>query len=187
MATICGEIVAPFKTELGWTAFYFGPLGLERLTFDHHSARAAQIGMNEISQTNAARTTKVSTELSATQIEHWCGELRDRLAAYAAGAAISFLDVPLNLTPFTQFQQCVYTACREIPAGTTLTYAELAGKAGSPLAARAIGNAMSRNRMPIVVPCHRVVGSHGSLGGFSSPSGLDMKRRLLAMECQYGG
>ncbi|MEX1224432.1 MAG: MGMT family protein, partial [Pirellulales bacterium] len=73
-------------------------------------------------------------------------------------------------------------ACRRIPIGQTMSYAELAAVAGSPGAARAVGNIMAGNRVPIIVPCHRVVGSGGSLGGYSSSGGLRTKRRLLSLE-----
>ena len=175
----------PFETKLGWMAFAFGPWGLDCLTFDHHSPRAAQIGLQQLARTRVTTqraSVKAASELSTDEIEHWSNMLYERLCAYADGSPVTFDDVPLYLSRYTHFQQQVYTACRHVPAGTTLTYSELATRVGSPLAARAIGNAMSRNRIPLVIPCHRVVGTHGSLGGFSSSSGLTMKRRLLAME-----
>ena len=72
--------------------------------------------------------------------------------------------------------------CRLIPYGQVLTYGELAERAGSPRAARAVGNVMRTNRFPLIVPCHRVVGAAGALGGYSAPTGLKMKRRLLRLE-----
>src|SRR5437762_530922 len=65
---------------------------------------------------------------------------------------------------------------------TRLTYGDLSAAAGAPGAARAVGNVMAQNRYPIIVPCHRVVGSAGSLGGFSARDGISMKRRMLEME-----
>jgi methylated-DNA-[protein]-cysteine S-methyltransferase len=82
----------------------------------------------------------------------------------------------------TDFQRKVLDACRAIPPGETLSYAELAVIAGAPGAARAVGNVMRTNRIPLVIPCHRVVGSGGSLGGYSAPDGLAMKRKLLERE-----
>jgi methylated-DNA-[protein]-cysteine S-methyltransferase len=64
------------------------------------------------------------------------------------------------------------------------TYGDLAAAIGSPGAARAVGSVMARNCFPLIVPCHRVLGAGGSLGGYSAPDGLRMKRRLLAMEGQ---
>ncbi len=73
-------------------------------------------------------------------------------------------------------------ACRRIPWGQTRSYAQLAAVAGRPGAARAVGSVMAKNRVPLVVPCHRVIASSGQLGGYSAPQGLSLKRRLLAME-----
>ena len=81
----------------------------------------------------------------------------------------------------TPFQKQVIRTCREIPYGETLTYGELAVKAGSPGGARAVGTTMRTNRFPIIVPCHRVVGANG-LGGFSASQGVQTKRRLLEIE-----
>jgi methylated-DNA-[protein]-cysteine S-methyltransferase len=80
----------------------------------------------------------------------------------------------------TRFQRQVWEELRRIPRGTTITYAELAARLGRPGAARAVGSAVARNPISIVVPCHRVVGSDGSLTGYAG--GLERKRALLAME-----
>ncbi|MBU0617216.1 MAG: MGMT family protein, partial [Planctomycetes bacterium] len=72
--------------------------------------------------------------------------------------------------------------CRRVCYGQTRSYKQLAEQLGRPGAARAVGTAMSRNPCPIVVPCHRVVRSDGSLGGFSGPDGVNTKHRLLQME-----
>ena len=77
--------------------------------------------------------------------------------------------------------------CRRIPYGRTMSYAELAAKAGSPNAARAVGNCMAGNRIPLIVPCHRVVCSDGRLGSYSAPGGTRMKRRLLDLESKKLG
>lgn len=108
--------------------------------------------------------------------------LADRIAAHVAGSPENFRDVPLDLSHLTAFQRKVVEECRKIRPGQTLTYGELAVRAGYPGAARAVGSTMARNRFPIVVPCHRVVGAGGSLGGFSAPSGISLKRRLLEVE-----
>src|SRR5207248_10965245 len=91
-------------------------------------------------------------------------------------------DVPLDLSRLSEFQNRVVRACRRIARGRVRTYGELAAACGSPGAARAVGTVMAKNRYPIIVPCHRVVGSAGSLGGFSARDGINMKRRMLEME-----
>jgi AraC family transcriptional regulator of adaptative response/methylated-DNA-[protein]-cysteine methyltransferase len=108
--------------------------------------------------------------------------LRRRLDAYFAGRQPS-VDVPLD-TPGSPFQRRVWEALRRIPAGTTVTYAELAGQVGRPAAARAVGRANGSNRVAVVIPCHRVVAAGGALGGYGG--GLDRKRRLLDLEASRG-
>jgi methylated-DNA-[protein]-cysteine S-methyltransferase len=93
-------------------------------------------------------------------------------------------DVPVRLTGLTPFQQSVLHECGRIPPGKTLTYGELADRAGRPGAARAVGNALARNPVPLVIPCHRVVASGGVLGGFSAEAGVGLKKQLLALEAQ---
>lgn len=114
----------------------------------------------------------------------WAPELAARLQAYLQGAVDDFADVKLELPDSTPFQQAVRKAVRDIPYGQTATYAEIAGRAGSPRAARGVGSVMSSNRIPILIPCHRVVASGGRLGGFSAPQGVDLKRWLLEREAE---
>lgn len=115
-------------------------------------------------------------------------DLARALASYFAGKAVdfSFIETP-GASAFTR--RC-WQACREIPAGRTITYAQLAAAAGNPLAARAAGQAMRRNPLPVIVPCHRVVGSDGGLHGFGGsmdPDGqqLGLKAGLLAHETAH--
>jgi methylated-DNA-[protein]-cysteine S-methyltransferase len=100
------------------------------------------------------------------------------LAGYAAGRRRTFT-VPVDLDPLAPFQRTVARALQRVPFGETVTYGELARRAGRPGAARAVGQAMARNPVPLLVPCHRVVSARG-LGGFGG--GLALKRRLLALE-----
>ncbi len=90
--------------------------------------------------------------------------------------------VPLDLRGVSPFNRVVYALARSIPRGRTLTYGDLAARLGDPGAARAVGRALAENPLPIVVPCHRIVASNGTLGGFSAPGGVSTKRRLLALE-----
>jgi methylated-DNA-[protein]-cysteine S-methyltransferase len=93
-----------------------------------------------------------------------------------------FRDVLIDPGPQTEFQRLVVDHCRQIPPGATLTYGELAARAGRPRSARAIGNCMAANRIPLIVPCHRVVGADGGLRGYSANGGLRLKQRLLDLE-----
>jgi len=107
--------------------------------------------------------------------------LRQQLRQYFAGREATF-DVPLDLACLTEFQRQVLTACAKIPYGQVLTYSQLARRVRRPRAARAVGNALARNPVPIVIPCHRVIAGDGSLGGYSAEQGVPLKRRLLDME-----
>ena len=89
------------------------------------------------------------------------------------------LDLPLDIQG-TAFQRRVWEITRNIPRGHTMTYGEIARRAGSPGAARAVGQAMAHNPWPVIVPCHRVVGHDGRLTGFGG--GMAMKQRMLEME-----
>jgi methylated-DNA-[protein]-cysteine S-methyltransferase len=90
--------------------------------------------------------------------------------------------VRLDLAGVPPFHRRVYRCARAIPAGTTLSYGELARRLRSPGAARAVGQALARNPFPVIVPCHRVLAAGGRIGGFSAPGGAATKRRLLAAE-----
>lgn len=114
--------------------------------------------------------------------EQLADDVLDRLLRYADGEPVDLRNVPVTVDHLSTFQRRVVKACRAIPAGERRTYGELAAAAGSPGAARAVGSVMANNRFPLIVPCHRVVASGGKLGGFSSPQGLAMKRRLLELE-----
>jgi methylated-DNA-[protein]-cysteine S-methyltransferase len=101
-----------------------------------------------------------------------------QLREYFAAARTGF-DLPLN-PQGTPFQRTVWRCLQEIPYGETISYAELAKRAGNPKAARAVGSANGANPIPIVIPCHRVIAANGTLGGFGG--GLPTKEKLLALE-----
>lgn len=106
-----------------------------------------------------------------------------QLHAYFAGELRVF-ELPLAARG-TVFQQAVWSALRRIPYGETTTYSAIAAGIGKPRAVRAVGAANGANPIPIVIPCHRVIGSNGSMTGFGG--GIDVKRQLLALEAQVAG
>jgi len=106
---------------------------------------------------------------------------REQLAAYFAGELTAF-DLPLD-PQGSAFQLGVWSELRRIPYGATISYGELARRVGDPSAARAVGAANGRNPLPIVVPCHRVIGADGSLTGFGG--GIATKKFLLEHEQRY--
>jgi len=107
--------------------------------------------------------------------------LQRQLGDYFAGGPVRFR-VRLDLSGLRPFQRRVLEACREIPYGQTVTYGELARRIGRPAAARAVGGALARNPVPLVIPCHRVIAGDGSLGGFSAEPGIRLKHLLLVLE-----
>lgn len=104
----------------------------------------------------------------------------DALDRYFDGDLAALDDVEVRFETGTPFQHEVWAALRDIPAGRTISYAELASRVGRPTAFRAVGAANGANPVAVVVPCHRVVGADGGLGGYAY--GVDMKRRLLVHE-----
>ena len=105
-------------------------------------------------------------------------EAAAQLAAYFAGTRTAF-DLPLSLCG-TPFQTSVWTALTQIPFGQTRTYKDIATQIGNEKAPRAVGMANNRNKIPIVIPCHRVIGSNGKLVGYAG--GMDTKKALLELE-----
>ena len=108
---------------------------------------------------------------------------RQQLTEYFAGKRKQF-DLPLNLTG-TDFQLRVLEELQRIPYGETRSYGDIASRIGRPKAVRAVGAANGRNPIPIIVPCHRVIGSNGNLTGFGG--GLGAKRALLRLEAEHSG
>ena len=103
------------------------------------------------------------------------------LHRYSEGDMAALDEIALDLSGVTPFFSAAWNACRSIPPGETRSYAWLAAEAGSPLAMRAAGQAMARNRFSLIIPCHRVIASDGGLGGYGG-GGLGVKARLLQME-----
>lgn len=123
-----------------------------------------------------------ASEGASVTAPDWVGELRARIQKHFGGEAQDFSDVKLDMSGIPDFPARVYTALRKIGLGRTTTYGELAARAGSPGAARAVGTAMRTNPFVLVVPCHRVLGAGGKLGGFSAPGGASTKKAMLAIE-----
>jgi methylated-DNA-[protein]-cysteine S-methyltransferase len=106
-------------------------------------------------------------------------EAVSRIREYLRGKTVEFSD-QLDLSAGTEFQRQVWSSCRSIPYGQTRSYGWIAKQIGKPGASRAVGNALGKNPVPIIIPCHRVLAAGGAIGGFSG--GLATKRKLLALE-----
>lgn len=159
-----------FDTPAGSVGILGSTTGLLRVTLPRHSTREIQ------------RLPGISPD-QATLSSHHFQNLMERLRAYFAGHKVDFPD-RLDLSAATAFQREVWKATRIIPYGETRSYAWVAAQIGKPKAVRAVGQALGRNPLPVIIPCHRVLASNGGLGGFSG--GLEMKRFLLHLEAKTG-
>lgn len=110
----------------------------------------------------------------------WLPAFIESLQAFLRGEAVDFTPFPVDFTGYTPFTAKVLKEARLIPYGSVTSYGSLAAATGGPLAYRAVGNCMNRNRTPLVIPCHRVIKNDGRLGGFGS--GINWKKTLLELE-----
>lgn len=172
-------VLVTVPSSLGWIALVGTGGVLKQLTFGHGSSQAAVTALDPKLLENALRGT---WNLGTGNLGTGNVDLLGRLQAYASGKPVDFRDVKIDTRPLTDFQRRVVRHCRRIPYGETLSYGQLAAKAGSSRAARAVGNCMAANRFPLVVPCHRVIPADGRPGAFSAPGGTRTKQRLLALE-----
>lgn len=161
-----------FLTPLGAWAIIGSQQVLYALTLGHDSVSKARISFGNQLLGHAVNDID----------EDWFPELRKRLERYSSGHSEEFSDIAIYSTRRTPFQAEVISQTRQLKYGESVTYLELANRAGSPGAARAVGTVMSTNRIPIVIPCHRVIAAGGRLGGYSAPQGTQLKQQLLAME-----
>ncbi len=113
-------------------------------------------------------------------------EVIRKICKHLHGKLQDFRDVAVSLDGADPFSRQVYEAARQIPAGQTSTYGEIAKALGQP-DARAVGEALGKNPIPLIIPCHRVLAAGGKSGGFSAPGGLTTKKRLLAIEGATSG
>jgi methylated-DNA-[protein]-cysteine S-methyltransferase len=145
--------------------------GLCRISFNPEPDRATE----ELARTFGVRVLKAPREVD---------RVRRELEEYFEGKRREF-DLPIDLRGREGFSRTILDRLARVPYGEVTTYKSLAVEAGNPRAARAVGTIMNRNPIPIVLPCHRVIGSNGSLVGYGG--GLDRKRLLLDLEAGRQG
>lgn len=159
---------ALFPTACGW-------MGLAGQNGTVHHLR--------LGYSDAAELREELQELCPDAVEaDWFPELRQKLQAYASGERVSFARVRCNLPSLTDFQKAVLQFVQRIPYGQVLSYGDVAKEVGFPRAARAVGTVMANNRLPLIIPCHRVIASGGKLGGYSTRRGTSLKQWLLDLE-----
>ncbi len=157
-----------FPADLGWLGIVASAGGLCRLVLPQPSAGAVHRLLGDDAD-RAAWSPAAFTGLA------------ERLKAYLGGQPVVF-DDELDLSGASLFRRQVWRVTRLIPGGETRSYGWVAAQTGWPAAARAAGQALSRNPLPIIIPCHRVVARDGRPGGYSG--GLEVKRRLLRLEAR---
>jgi methylated-DNA-[protein]-cysteine S-methyltransferase len=111
--------------------------------------------------------------------------LQEQINTYFEGAYVDFKNIPIELEGFSSFLSSVLTACRNVGFGRTISYSGLAIKIGRPTAVRAVGGALAKNPLPLIIPCHRIIRGDGKIGGFSALGGITLKKKMLQHEQQY--
>ena len=157
-----------FDTEMGWVAIIGNDHGIVRASLPANSPDSALDAVQP----------EIGTAGHAPE-RH--SDSRSLISAFCAGEPVDLADIPIDTREVSPFFKKAWDACRSLPAGETRSYRWLAEQAGNVRAARGAGQAMARNKLALLVPCHRVVASSGDLHGFGG-AGLPLKARLLAME-----
>jgi methylated-DNA-[protein]-cysteine S-methyltransferase len=163
---------AVFETTAGFCAIAWSDAGICRFQLPDRSADAATRNMlrRAPAATPASPPAAVAAVIADAQ-------------RYFTGATIDFSGVPVDLDGQEEFFQRIYAATRRVGYGKTTTYGTLAKELGAgPEVARDVGQAMARNPVPLIIPCHRVLAAGGKVGGFSAPGGSDSKVKMLALE-----
>ncbi len=181
-----------FKTKWG----YFGLAGTEygllrtHLPSPEPEKIKSQLLKNPslLNRASSIKYQESSIEYQVSRIEFdktFFKATQEQIAAYFEGACVNFRDITIVLDGVSFFVTSVLTACKNIGFGRTISYSGLAKKLGRVRyrrTARAVGNALAKNPLPLIIPCHRIVRSDGKIGGFSAPGGKDLKAKLLKHE-----
>lgn len=162
---------ALFDTAIGACGIVWGEDGVVGMQLPEARADQARARLAK-RYPGAAETTPTA------EIERVIGEVR----ALLKGEARDLTHIALDMSQVPEFEKQVYAIARAVPPGRTITYGEIAAKLGDKALSRYVGAALGRNPFPIVVPCHRVLGSGGKTGGFSARGGVDTKMRMLQIE-----
>jgi methylated-DNA-[protein]-cysteine S-methyltransferase len=161
-----------FETAAGFCAIAWSESGIARFHLPTSSAEATERSVRRrlLDAEPATPSAEVMAVIEAAK-------------RYFAGEKVDFSNVSLDLDGQDEFFRKIYAAARRIGWGQTTTYGSLAKQLGAgPEAARDVGQAMAKNPLPLIIPCHRVLAAGGKLGGFSAPGGSTTKQRMLEME-----
>ena len=162
---------ALFNTPIGTCAIAWSEQGILGLSLPDDDPEATRHFIS--SRVPGARESAPTPEVEAVIAE---------IGRLLAGEPVDLLGARLDLTGVSDFHKRVYDEARRIPPGSTMTYGQIAQRLKAPGTARVIGQALGANPFPIIVPCHRVLGANGAVGGFSAPGGVETKLRILNIE-----
>ena len=158
-----------FRTPYGWCGIVSGANGIKRIILGDESSSVVK---------NSIRSLYPSVK---HEEDNLLRSMKDLLVKYFDGEVIC-MDVPLEFPKASPFQMKVWKEVKIIPYGDIKTYSWLGKKLLRPGSSRAVGNALAKNPLPLIIPCHRVVRSDGKLGGFSLPGGILLKKKLIDLE-----
>jgi methylated-DNA-[protein]-cysteine S-methyltransferase len=161
-----------FETAAGFCGIAWSDAGITRFMLPSSTAEATEHNLQR----------RVANARAGTPPAHVVAAI-EAAQRYFAGEQIDFSDLQLDLSGQDAFFKQIYAAARRVGWGHTTTYGTLAKEIGAgPEVARSVGQAMAKNPVPLIIPCHRVLAAGGKLGGFSSPGGSATKERMLALE-----
>lgn len=171
-------LMALQQDDIYYDAFTHSLIGTIYAATSEKGLLAVDFGVRE--QDFLDQITKL-TEKTPVRSPEKIAEIRRQIREFLNGERKRF-DLVVDLAALTTFQRQVLSSTQKVPHGQVVTYAEIAKRIGKPKAVRAVGQALGRNPVPIVIPCHRVVASNGSLRGYSGGGGVKTKAKLLALE-----
>jgi methylated-DNA-[protein]-cysteine S-methyltransferase len=157
------------ETDLGWFGLAWSPQGITRAYLPGDDPRAMRARLDRHGPETVEGPAFVAD----------AGRL---ITEYAFGQPVSFVSLPLDLSGVSDFNRRVYEDILRLEWGETTTYGDIAWRLGDVGLSRAVGQAMGSNPIPLIIPCHRVLGNGGKPGGFSAPGGREAKLRMLALE-----
>jgi methylated-DNA-[protein]-cysteine S-methyltransferase len=173
------QALAALNTTITYAPLADTPLGLLWIAASGRGLVALRFG--DAPEAERALITDLQKRGAVQRNPAALAEAERQLRDYLRGERALF-DVPVDLSALTEFQRNVLLAASAVPRGQVVTYGEIALRLGKPQAARAVGQALRRNPLPIIIPCHRVLGTDGALRGYLGRAGVQTKARLLRLE-----
>ncbi|MGE5343899.1 MAG: methylated-DNA--[protein]-cysteine S-methyltransferase [Candidatus Omnitrophota bacterium] len=166
-------------TPLGWLSYALTHKGLKEMMLMY---KTVDLALFHLASQKIHGRFSIREDLSAflPLLEHWRNYFL--LLLSDPSEELNHIQIPIDDTAWTEIEKNVYYSLRNVEPGQTMTYGELAAAVGKPRAARFIGNLMKKNPLPLVIPCHRVVGKNGRMCGFSGEGGIELKKHLLEIE-----